>query len=184
MIVVYTCIYLLALVTGGANADTRPVQELVYQTSEVFLANAFQGEAPDRQRVWVRGELKNELTRALGHAPKWLRISYWAQGTRSAWILEEIGKEQPITTGVVIADGKVEQVRVLVYRESRGAQVRYPFFTKQFRGVALNERKQLDQKIDGITGATLSVRALERMAKAALLLHSHSINPKIILAQQ
>jgi uncharacterized protein with FMN-binding domain len=88
--------------------------------------------------------------------------------------LEEIGKEQPITTGIVVEDGKIDQVKVLVFRESRGFEVRYPFFTDQFRGATLREGLDLDREIDGISGATLSVRALTKLARLALLLHAHS----------
>ena len=90
---------------------------------------------------------------------------------RSAWILDEIGKELPITIGVAVADGAIDNVRVLEFRESRGWEVRYPFFTDQFSNARLGSGQRLDRKIDGISGATLSVRAVTRIASIALLLH-------------
>ena len=66
-----------------------------------------------------------------------------------------------------------ERVRVLEFRETRGWEVRYPFFTDQFSGAHLSNGQrdaQLDQQIDGITGATLSVRAVTRAVQAALYL--------------
>ena len=100
-----------------------------------------------------------------------LRIKYWKKDDRSAWILEEIGKERPITAGIVINDNKIELITVLAFRESRGWEVRYPFFTDQFSDAALKENKQLDRHIDGISGATLSVNAMTKMARLALFLH-------------
>ena len=44
----------------------------------------------------------------------------------------------------------------------------------RFIGAALEEGRELDRPIDSITGATLSVRAMERMAALALLYHQHS----------
>jgi hypothetical protein len=85
------------------------------------------------------------------------------------WILEETGKEELITAGFVIADGHIDHVRVLVYRESRGQEVRQSSFLKQFNSAKLVPGDRLDRDIDGIIGATLSVGAMERMARLALL---------------
>ena len=84
------------------------------------------------------------------------------------WILEETGKEELITAGFVVADGRIDHVRVLVYRESRGQEVRQSSFLGQFKDARLKEGDRLDRDIDGIVGATLSVGAMERMARLAL----------------
>ena len=89
---------------------------------------------------------------------------------RTAWILEEVGKEKPITAGIVINNEKIELVKVLVFRESRGWEVRHDFFTNQFKQIALKPDHQLDKSIDNISGATLSVRAVSKLARIALLL--------------
>ncbi|WP_340679580.1 FMN-binding protein, partial [Paraglaciecola sp.] len=39
------------------------------------------------------------------------------------------------------------------------------------------EELQLNQHVDGITGATLSVRALNKLARIALYLHQQSAEP-------
>ncbi|MBT8117818.1 MAG: FMN-binding protein, partial [Gammaproteobacteria bacterium] len=88
-----------------------------------------------------------------------------------AWILEEIGKERPITTGLVINEQGIERLRVLVFRESRGWEVKHPFFTDQFPGIQLTAGRELDGPIDGVSGATLSVRALKKLARLALYFH-------------
>ena len=68
--------------------------------------------------------------------------------------------------------GAIKLVRILEFRESRGWEVRYPFFTEQFAGVNLTPEYQLGKRIDGVTGATLSVRAVKKIAALALYLHS------------
>jgi hypothetical protein len=83
-------------------------------------------------------------------------------------VLDEIGKEMPTTVGIAINDSAVERVKVLVYRESRGWEVKSPAFTAQFFGARL-AGQNLDRHIDGISGATLSVRALSRLTRLALL---------------
>ena len=45
-----------------------------------------------------------------------------------------------------------------------------PAFTDQFRGLKLTNDHLLTARIDGISGATLSVRALTKLARVALLL--------------
>lgn len=141
-----------------------------------FLTRVFD-MPPSRKTLWLTPELKSEIASKLNYQFQQMRVRYWEQGTRSAWILDEIGKEQPITLGVVIDDNRIAALEVLVYRESRGGEIKQAFFTRQFEGTRLNSEGQdvsLDSAIDGITGATLSVRAATKVAKLALFLHAHT----------
>ena len=106
----------------------------------------------------------------LDHPFVGLRIKYWQRGTTTAWVLDEIGKTEPITIGVAVDAGHVASVRVLEYRESRGSEIRHSFFTDRFLGAGLSNGTELDTSIDGITGATLSVEAAEKVVRLALLL--------------
>jgi hypothetical protein len=148
----------------------------VYLTAEAFLVEAFAGAEPRLETLWLSPEIKQRATRILDHPPAGLRLRFWRAGSRTAWILDEIGKTHPITIGVVVEDGAVAAIRVLEFRESRGDEVRFPFFTQQFEGVGLKagEALRLDRTIDGITGATLSVSAMERVARLALLFHAEA----------
>jgi hypothetical protein len=71
---------------------------------------------------------------------------------------------------------EILDVKVLIFRESRGWEVRYPFFTDQFKDATLTAERNLDRKIDGISGATLSVNALTKLARLALFLDSYVDN--------
>ncbi len=139
----------------------------VYQEPDSFLQEAF-GHTPQPSVLWLTRDVQAEAARILGHAPTQLRQRYWTDGSRTAWVLEEIGKEDLITAGFVVKNGRIEQSRVLIYRENRGGEVRYPAFLRQFQGAALSADNRLDKNIDGISGATLSVHAMERMARVAL----------------
>lgn len=149
----------------------------VYQTQESFLAEVFSNEIPKPQVIWPDNTLKKTIKNILGHSYKSLRIRYWKNKNRTAWILDEIGKEKPITTGIVVNNKKIELVRVLIFRESRGWEVRHSFFTEQFNEAALKgteaDKIELDKNIDNISGATLSVRAVTKLARLALLLDKH-----------
>lgn len=146
----------------------------IYQTGPDFVAEAFAPATPEAKSLWLTPELKQASAEILDHALKGLRVRYWQQGEKTAWILEEIGKELPITIGVVVNDNSVEVVKILAFRESRGWEVRYPSFTDQYRQAELTETQQLDKSIDGITGATLSVRAVSKVVRLALLFHQET----------
>lgn len=148
----------------------------VYQAPEVFLSEVFEGTIPEPDVLWITEPRGKAARRILGHDFAVLRQRYWRSGDQTAWILEEIGKEHPITTGIVVKEKAIEKIRVLIYRESRGWEVRYPFFTDQFRGAMLGNDLELDRHIDGISGATLSVRALTRLARLALYLHGEAVS--------
>ncbi len=141
----------------------------VYQTDQDFLTETFNQVVPKSKVVWVKGELAKSITKILGHKYSGLRIRYWRNERQSVWVLEEIGKEKPITFGVVIVDEQIEKIKVLAFRESRGGEIRHPAFTQQFRQARLNKFK-LDRHIDGVSGATLSVRAMTDVAILALYL--------------
>jgi hypothetical protein len=156
---------LLVLVLGLCAA-ARALGE-VYQAPEAFVAEVF-GAAPAPRVLWLSPEMQAGARAILNHPPANLRQRYWSDGAKTVWILEETGKEELITVGFVIAQGRIDHVRVLAYRESRGQEVRDPAFLKQFAGSGLAEGDRLDRGVDGISGATLSVHAMERMARLAL----------------
>jgi len=156
---------LLTLALGAAAAGW--VRGEVYQEPDAFVAEVF-GTVPAPKVLWLTKDIQAQAAAILGHPPAQLRQRYWSDAHKSVWVLEEIGKEELITAGFVVADGRIDHVRVLVYRESRGQEVRYPSFLKQFKGAKLAQGARLDREIDGIAGATLSVGAMERMARLAL----------------
>lgn len=145
-----------------------------YQTLQAFLAESFDN-APDNQTLWLNAPVRAELGDVLDRPFRGLRLRYWSLGDRTAWVLNEIGKERPITTAIAVEDGKIVAMSVLEYRESRGGEVRLPSFRRQFLDAALNQRGKLNQRIQGITGATLSVQTLNRSAVAALKLHEFAM---------
>ena len=79
------------------------------------------------------------------------------------------GKVQFITYLVgVQADGTVQDVDVLAYRESYGGEVAYESFRKQFRGKTSHDALQPGGDIKNISGATISVRAITNGTKRIL----------------
>ncbi len=146
---------------------------------ENFIQDVFSDlDKPAKREIfWLNKALKQEIKRDIDYDFHQLRVRYWGAGERTAWVLEEVGKEQPITMGVVINNNEIEDFQILVYRESRGDEVKHMFYRKQFFGGRLikkGEKLRLSERIDGITGATLSVRATKKVAKVALFLHERT----------
>jgi len=144
----------------------------VYQTSKQFVSQVFNGELPKSKAVWLSADDKVVMSEIMSHQFNRLRLRYWQQNNETVWVLDEIGKEKPITIGVHIKDAKIVELKVLAFRESRGDEVRHEFFTKQFISATLTKENMLNQHIDGITGATMSVRALTKVARLALWLNN------------
>lgn len=168
-----------------SNVDIRE-----YETQDKFITRNFTATTPPKQSaLWLTSDLKSEIQRDFNYQIRGLRVKYWEDNNRTVWILDEIGKEQPITLGVVIENNVIDSVSVLIYRESRGGEIRYPFFTDQFKGIQLidtnanknsannthkniKKKYKLNKRVDGITGATLSVSATKKITKVALFLHA------------
>jgi hypothetical protein len=142
--------------------------EIHHLSTEQFLKQYFSEDVPKPTTLWLVKDRVNKAREILGHQPDELRPRFWKQGNKTAWVLNEIGKTEPITAGFVVEDGKITHVRVLTYRESRGGEVHYPAFVKQYFGAVLQKDLFLDRNIDSISGATLSVRSMSRMARLAL----------------
>jgi len=159
----YYCLILLTAYSVSAKED-------IYLKPDTFIEQSFDG-VPEQKVLWLTKDTKANIKSVLGRDYQGLRIRYWQLGDRTAWILEEIGKVKPITTGFLIEGDQMLQMRVLIYRESHGWEVRYPFFTDQFTGLELENGNKLNKKIDGISGATLSVNALTRLSRLSLFLH-------------
>lgn len=166
----------LLLLTLLALSLPARAADLEVETTR-FLREVFV-QPPTTETLWLTAEQRSMVRAILGHDLPVARLRYWraTEGPgRTAWVLDEIGKEMPITAGIVVDDGAISRMRVLAYRESRGWEVQSPNFLRQFTGARLGSEQQLDRGIDGISGATLSVRAMTRMAKLALWLHQEAL---------
>jgi hypothetical protein len=133
-----------------------------------FLNQIFHNEIPNPQRFWVNKDNQAKIKQLFNPSQIKLSYRYWQKDITTVWILDEIGKERDITTGIVITDNKVDKVEVLVYRESRGGQVQNSRFTQQYQNTSSDTN--FIKEIDSISGATLSVNALNKQVQLALWL--------------
>lgn len=153
-------------------SDVSLAAKGVYQTPAAFISHSFAGVTPESKILWLTKGDKVVVAEILQHKFNRMRIRYWQAGNETVWVLNEIGKEKPITMGIHIKNSHINQFKVLTYRESRGDEVRHEFYSQQFINATLNDDNGLSQNVDGITGATLSVRATTKVARLALWLNA------------
>jgi len=145
-------------------------------SSNDFLAQQ-QFDAKAMKALWLTAEQQAAIAAILSHPYAGVRIRYWLDDDRLAFVLNEIGKELPITFGVVVGPNGIHHMDVLVFRESRGDEIKADGFRQQFVHAQLTEEGALTQTIDGISGATYSVRSMTKVAKLALYLQQQIQQP-------
>ena len=88
-----------------------------------------------------------------------------------ALVQNTIGKHKPMTYMVgVDSTGHVLNVELLVFRESRGSEVRTKRFNVQYEGKTVLDPVRINKDIINISGATMSVRSMSAGIKRALVL--------------
>lgn len=163
----------IALLLMLGLAATLPAYEVQIRhlSQPDFLQQVFADQQPQPGLLPLRGELRERVTKVLGHPYRGMRLRYWHSDEISAWIIDEKSKDMPMTVGVAVGPEGIVDLEILVYREPRGGEVHQAFFRRQYRGMTLSENDTLSGQVDGITGATLSVDATSRVAAMALVLH-------------
>ena len=172
----------LAAAVAPAPAADRPGdgeigEEQVYTTPGEALREIFEGVARV-DTVTARlsaGELER-LHERLGFAVASDTVAVYeprdSTGTLIGYAVigDEVGKYRPITFMVgVRPDLAVRGVEVLVYRESRGGEIRRERFLRQYRGKDPADPIRTNRDVLNVAGATLSVNAMNRGVKRALI---------------
>ena len=83
-------------------------------------------------------------------------------------VVSQQGKEGPMTIGVCFdPSGLVNKVTILEFSEERGKPVKEQTFLKQFNGKKVSDAFQVGKDIDGISGATISSKAVSEAVRKA-----------------
>lgn len=159
----------LVLATASVFGHSPPRTDL--QRPETFLEQAFAGQVPTPGQIWRAGDVARRVEQILGHNPRWVRLPYWRQSGRTAWVLEDRLDEAPVTVGVVVEDARIAHVSVLKFGARHGRDVTTPGFLKQFEGASLdNDGQALDRPIRNAVGMGRSVELMVELARLALYL--------------
>lgn len=132
--------------------SVEQAQRALFPQADHFDARPLNLDAAQLQTIEVRYGVKARSTR-------WRVWQASAGGKPLGWVVVDdvVGKFELISYAVALgADGAVQQVEILSYRESHGAEVRLPAWRKQFVGKTAKAPLQIGQDIDNISGATLS----------------------------
>ncbi len=153
------------------------ISAVVYQTEEEALKKML----PDADHFDTREialtadqQLKAEQIAGKSFNDSHFRVNIGMKGERLigyTFPIEVVGKERPITLLIgVTPDGAILSVEVLIYRESKGSEVRYPRFMAQFLGKKKDDPLRMGEDIQSISGATLSSRGVTYGVRKALAL--------------
>lgn len=175
----YFIIFCLTLSTWAsisyAQSPDGPEAITVYLSQEQALQKAFPKADSLWSNIWTPTPAqRKKIERRLGWrlAEPHFEI-FQAQNKNQhlgyAIVTEQIGLYKPITF-LVKADpqGKNDGVWIMVYRESRGGEVKRQRFLTQYKGKKATSPIRLNRDIIGVSGATLSVRALNGGVKKIL----------------
>jgi hypothetical protein len=174
-----TCLLIAAAVAPAAAAPAvRPTAEFhAYQTLDDALREVFAGADSTWTETWTPDDAaRSALAAQLGAPQPPGEIVFHrarAGGRDLGWAVttDEIGLHEPITMLVTVTAGhEVGPVRVLVFRESRGGEVRRKRFLEQFLGKTRADPLRITRDIDAVTGATYSSRAVTAGVKRVLAL--------------
>lgn len=80
-----------------------------------------------------------------------------------------MGKVKPITFLVIFnIDLSIKEVEIIKYREQHGGSIDDPNWLSQFNNKNINSDLELNKNIDGISGATISVKSIINGVKLLL----------------
>lgn len=176
------CILEIAILFGLVHGASLAHGDTVYMTPEQALHWAFpKSECIEERVIKLEPEAVREIETKTGgrifESDK--KVYVGMRGDRIdgyAVITNEIGKFEPITFIVkVTPDGKVADVAVMVYRESRGGEVERKRFLHQYLGKKEADPLRINYDIINVTGATMSVRAMSRGVKKVLHIVNHYV---------
>jgi Na+-translocating ferredoxin:NAD+ oxidoreductase RnfG subunit len=138
---------------------------------EIFPEAARTAEERHALTPAVKRDLEGKLGRRIDEDELNVLTVYDGSGALRGYavVAEEIGKYRPITFMVgATPDLRVRDVAVMVYRESRGGEVRRRRFLSQYRGKRAADAFDVGRDIINVSGATISVRSLNAGVKRVL----------------
>jgi len=172
---------IVLLATGTALAEDSPGPESNRISEQYYTEVQARERAFGTGGVWhdtlvhVDSAARTELHRATGllESDSVVHLCYRLDSagtlTGAYRVASEVGKYLPFEFLVALdGGGKVKDVVVLNYRETRGGEVRRERFIQQYRGKTADSPVRLNRDILGIAGATLSAWAVNRGVKKTL----------------
>ena len=138
-------------------------------TCEEHLFNLYPENANIRMHILkldkqIKKEVENQVKQKFYRD----KLYYWTilQGDTTiayAFLDNVIGKSMPITFMVILnIDGDIINANVIKYREAYGSEVGNKGWLRQFLNLNNNSGYNIGKEIDGISGATISVKSMSK----------------------
>lgn len=171
------------------TSPRRAVADDTYFTSRQLLKEFF----PKSQRVTYfqvapDAKQRDRIKARLGYTPAKATYTFFVALTEDkvdgyAFVDEELGQHMPITYGVKFSPaGAVEDMEIMVYRESRGDEVRDLRFRKQFVGRTGHDAIRLNRDVVAISGATISSNSMAVGVRRAVILFEECVPYQTVTA--
>jgi len=161
----------------------RYLTEQEMSLAEVFLTEDEgvkimlpKSERVRKDRIKLSSEKKTQIEERIGwkFPEEEFEVYIGETGTRVdgyAMVQNTIGKHKPMTYMVgVDGQGSVSDIELLVFRESRGSEIRQKRFNSQYEGKTVLDPVRINKDIINISGATMSVRSMSAGIKRVLVL--------------
>lgn len=171
----YTFLLVILIFSLSSKINSQEIRERIEKViSEEFEKKVFIDYEKYILPVKLKQKIENKARqRFFGEFVYILRI-YNNEKLEAAALLDNVpGKELPITFIVIFnRDGKIRLTDVVKYREPYGGAVQSEAWTSQFKGKDNISGYKIGKDIDGITGATISVKSVTAgVHKLSLLYH-------------
>jgi hypothetical protein len=149
----------------------------VYMSEEEAVKTMLpKSERIRKELVRLTGEQKSHIEERIGwkFPEESFEVYIGETGTRVdgyAVVQNTIGKHKPMTYMVgVDGRGRVSDIELLIFRESRGSEIRQKRFNTQYEGKTVLDPVRINKDIINISGATMSVRSMSAGIKRVLVL--------------
>jgi hypothetical protein len=155
-----------------ATLSTSAFSEEIVDKNRFLMSGLDVKELPGHSYIIINENIQDNIKKILNDTYHLPIIKYWKAGNKVGFILETIGKHEFITTGYIVENNKIIDVKVLVYRENYGYEIKHDYFLDQIRGNSVKKNGKLVKSIANISGATLSVKAMRKLSKLSLYLYT------------
>ncbi|HEX2723565.1 MAG TPA: FMN-binding protein [Gemmatimonadaceae bacterium] len=167
LLLAVTCVFAPAVIASGQEQLLTREQAL----KEIFPEAARTVDEKRPLSSAQKARLEHDLGRRIDEDQVAVTRVFDAAGSFRGYavVTEEIGKYRPITFMVGVSpDFTVRDVAVMVYRESRGGDVKRKRFLNQYRRKSVRDPIDVNRDIINISGATISVRSMNAGVKRVL----------------
>jgi Na+-translocating ferredoxin:NAD+ oxidoreductase RnfG subunit len=168
----------LASAVAGPGAEATPLREgdpRVYLSRDEAIKIVLPGARNTRMEIRrLSPEARQRIERKAGRrmAGETVTVIVGTTDSRTvgyAFIIEERGLHHPITFAIGLKpDGTLTDCVVMVFRESRGSEIRDARFRRQLAGKTPSDPIRLNRDVINITGATYSARAATDAIRKAM----------------